>query len=217
LYAIDEASANWAGTTGLHEMVEAAYRAAWDLILAKWQDYAITSRDFTISSGNSHTLIADSPAANQIARTLFYKLRMVQRQFGDGKYKAIESFGLEESGEGDVGLGYMFLGDVIYIETSETAAGNYRAWCIPTPAALSGDSSVIVDPVNGAVLQYVIDVVCKRLRAKDDLSPGAFEKFAEELEARIDRMGGNRDARPRKIPDVRARMGLRYRSRRLVS
>jgi len=221
LYALDEPSAAWAGTTELHNMVEAAHRAAWNLIYAKWEDFRVSTKDFTIASGStSWTLLVDSaPASGQLLRTDFFKLRMLMRKSADSVYRAMESFTLEESGDrGDIalntGVGYMFLGDVIYVEPTEMAAGDYRAWYIPSPATLSGDSSVVQDPLNGAVLQYVIDVVCKRLRAKDDLSPGAFEKFAAELEEAIALAAQSRDARPRKVPDVRARMPRVYRTGR---
>lgn len=216
LWALDEPSGAWAGTTELHNAVESAYRAAWDLIIEKFQDYAVATSDFTISgAATSFTLIATTPGAGQIDRALFYKLRMLMRKgTSDGLYHAMDRFELEESASFDRGLGYMFLGDVVYIEPATDAVGDYRAWYISQPAALTGDASVLLDPVNGAVRQYVIDVVCRRLRAKDDLSPKAFEDLAKEMEERITRMAGHRDARPRTIPDVRDRIAPRYRTRR---
>jgi hypothetical protein len=219
-YAVDEPGTNWLGTTGLHNMVNSAYLAAWDLILAAYKDYNTTFVDFTIPGGSSSwTLLVNSaPAAGQLLRTAFYKLRMLMRQGStDQKYRAIESIALEQSSDigadFDGGLAYMFLGDILYVEPTANAPGNYRAWYTPTPAALTADGDTLVDPLNGNVRQYVIDVCCKRLKAKDELSPSAFKEFNDVLEARIAVMASDRDARPRKIPDVRDRLPPRFRTR----
>jgi hypothetical protein len=219
LYAIDEASANWAGTTGLHDMVEAAYGAGWDLLIAKYEDYATTFVDFTIAGGaSSWTLLVDSaPAAGQLLRTSFYKLRKLMRKGTvDGKYRAINNFDLEEAGDFEGDVGYMFLSDVLYIEPTADAPGDYRAWYVQQTTALSADGSVLIDPVNGGIRQYVIDVVCARLKAKDELSNSAFVKFAEALEERVSKMASHRDGKSRRIPDVRTRLSPRYRTRRWV-
>jgi hypothetical protein len=217
LYALDEASANWATAAEMHNMVESAYRAGWDLLLAKHQDHATVSVDFTIPGATSTwTLLVDAaPAAGQLLRTSFYNLRKLQRKGAvDGKYRAIPSFTLEESGNFYEDIGYMFMSDTITIEPSNDAPGDYRAWYVQQTAALSADVSVLVDPVNGAIRQYTIDVVCKRIRTKDNLSNTDFEKFADELAARITLMGANRNGTARRIPDVRANMAPRFRTRR---
>jgi len=216
-YALDEPGTNWLGTTGLHNMVGAAYLAAWDIILSKWQDYQVTVSTFTIASGNTFTLLVDSaPGSGQILRTSFYKLRMLQRKsLVDSIYRQIMPMTLEESGSFDSGLlGFMFIGDVIYVEPTTSAPGDYQVWYIPQTTPLANDADVLVDPVNGGVRQYVIDVCCKRLRAKDDLPESAFKGFADELAQRLDVMGGNRTGRSRIIPDVRENMPPRFRTRR---
>jgi hypothetical protein len=220
LFAIDEPGSNWATATGLHNMVQAAYQAAWDLILAKYEDYNTTSIDFTIPGGSSSftLLVSSAPATGQILRTSFYKLRAMMRQGStDQKYRAMESITLEQSSDigadFDGGLAYMFLGDIVYVEPTANAPGNYRAWYTPTPTALAADGDTLVDPLNGAVRQYVIDVCCARLKAKDELGPGTFKDFTDTLEARINVMTANRDGRPRKIPDVRDRLPPRFRTR----
>lgn len=220
LFALDEPAFNWATPTELHNMVQAAYQAAWDIILAKYEDYTVDSVDFTLTAANAGewVLLSSSPAAGQIAVSSFYKLRTVMRRMTDGRYRAIDSFTLDESGGlwlGD-GIGYMFMTSSIFIEPTELAPGQYRVWYVFNPAALTGDSSVIDDPLHGAVLQYVIDDVCCRLKSKDDQPPGPFEDFKKTLEARVDRMASHRDNRPRKIPDVRGRGSLRYRTGRLL-
>lgn len=216
-YALDEPGTNWLGTTGLHDMVNAAYLSAWDIVLSEWQDYQIAVSTFTIAAGaSSFTLLVDSaPAAGQILRTSFYKLRMIQRQSTvDSIYRQIMPMTLEESGTFDSGLlGFMFLGDVIYIEPTLSAPGNYQVWYIPQTTPLANDTDVLVDPVNGAVRQYVIDVCCKRLRAKDDLSIDAFKSFADELAERVNLMGKHRTGRSRIIPDVRQNLPPRFRTR----
>jgi len=213
LFALDEADADWATSANVTRMVDRAYRAAWDIILAKYEDYAVSTKTFTISSGNSHTLIADTPSASQIARTSFYKLRMLQREMSDGKYHALESYSLEQASAVE-DLGYMFLGDVVYIEPSEDAAADYRAWYIAIPTALSADGDVLVDPVAGAIEQHVIDEVCARLKVKDELDPGAHMALLARTEERISRMAQHRDAgRPRKVSDVRGTT-LRFRTGR---
>lgn len=217
LYALDEPGSNWAGTTELHNMVEAAYRAAWDIIIDRFQDYAVASSDFTIAGGaSSFTLLVDSaPAAGQVLRSSFYKLRMLMRKGTvDGLYRAMDRFELEESGDFDRGMGYMFLGDALYIEPTGDAPGDYRAWYISQPASLSAGSTALLDPCNGTVRQYVIDVVCRRLRAKDSLSGKDFQDLADQMAERLAKMAGHRDARPRSIPDVRDRLPQRYRTRR---
>lgn len=217
LYALDEASANWATAAEMHNMVESAYRAGWDLLLAKHQDHATVNVDFTIPGGTSTwTLLVDAaPAAGQLLRTSFYNLRMVMRKSTvDGKYRAIEMFRLEESGSFDRGIGFMFLADTITIEPSDDAPGDYRAYYVQQTAALTSDVSVLIDPVNGAIRQYVIDVVCRRLRTRDNLSNSDFAKFADELAERITLMGANRTGRARVIPDVRDRLTPRFRTRR---
>lgn len=191
-----------------------AYREAWDLIIASYEDYAVKlnttpASTFTLAGGVSGNTY-------QITATDFYKVKSVQMLVGSRWSDPLPTFEHNEWGGPRDGISYRLEGDTLYFEPNEVLAGwTFRLWYVYKPTDLAlGDN--VVD-VNGWVEQYIIDTLVVRIQVREeDSDPAALQGLRNALVERITKMAANRNAgKGRKI--ARTRWSLRSGRRRNVT
>ena len=169
--------------------INASYAELYDILVASFQDYYLTSSTFTISSGNTETLPSD-----------FYKLRGLDKQIGADWY-ALKKFNFFNRNEYNNSLlrrrvsadvRYRIQGSTLYIEPEANANGNYKLWYIPVFTPLSAESDTI-DGLNGWEEYIVIDVARKML-AKEESSTAHLDGEKAMMLKRIEDMAAERDS-----------------------
>lgn len=160
----------------------------YDLLVCDYEDYYLTSVNFTLANGDGYTLPSD-----------FYKLRGLDFSSG-GNWIALDSFNFNERNRNGnlpytstyAGLKYRILGDTLTITPENSCAGDYRLWYIPQLQTLvnDGDSFTTLQRWE----EYVVVDACIKMLAKeqDDVSVHMAQKQA--LIQRIKAAAPNRDA-----------------------
>lgn len=189
--------------TELLPFLNLAYREAWDLILASYEDYAVKLHSpgtFTMAGGISGNTF-------QITAADFYKVKAVQILYGSRWSDPLPTFEMNEWGGPPNGMSYKHIADTLYFEPNETLAGwTFRLWYVYKPTDLAlGDT--VVDP-NGWVEQFIIDTLAMRIQHREEEDWQAPKVFRDGLVERIKAMSANRNAgKGRKI--ARTRWSLR--------
>jgi len=186
--------------------VNLAYREAWDMCVASGEKYFVkvhTPGTFTLTGGVSGNSF-------QITATDFFKVFGVQMLAGNRWSDPLPTFEFNEWEQSRDGLGYIHLDDSLYFEPNESLSGKtFRLWYVYKPADLALGTT-FVDPLNGAVEQYMIDTCAIRAthRAEEDAS--ALLALQKGLQDRIAKMAANRNAgKGRRV--ARTRGGRRFR------
>jgi hypothetical protein len=166
------------------------------------------SSSFTISSGNSISMTAASPAG--VGITDWMAPRGVDVQFSSSVWSKIGRYNFTT--RNNVGfLSYRFLGDTMYIEPADLATTyTYRVWYMTSaPVADDDDRDTAMSLPEGAD-DYIVQGVAAKIRIKldDDPSPHLLlQKNAEmEIKSMLQTSGGDQGT----IADVRDDVGVEY-------
>lgn len=187
--------------------IDAAYKEAWEAIVAEYDDYFIKKvTDFAIVGGVGANTY-------QITATDFYKLKAIQPQRGATFAPPLPTHTLNEAGA-VAELSYRLAGDLVYFEPELSCAGTYRLWYVYTPPDLTLTSDTIVD-LNGAVKMFIRDAVATRaVLREEDSDVATMEKLRDRMMGRIARMAAHRNAgRGKKVQDTRRGGRFRFMTR----
>lgn len=202
----DSENYDGADATSVNELIQLAYRDAWNILLATHEDHAlVVSANFTLSGGVSSISLT--------GLTGFLKLRGVQRLYGGRWGSPLPTFQFDEMG-GANPLSYRIISNTVQFDPVEACAGTYRLWYIAEQTALTADGDTVVDPVGGALEEYIIATVGLKIRAKEETTTADMEKLRAEFAQKIKAFGSNRnESQPERISDVRMTSALRFRTR----
>lgn len=187
--------------------VDAAYKEAWEAIVAEYDDYFVKKvTDFVIVGGvglNTYTIAAAD----------FYKLKAIQPLRGVTFADPLPTHTLNTAGSVPE-LSYRLQGSDVYFEPELACAGTYRLWYVYTPPDLTAAGDTIVD-LNGAVKRFCIDTVaCRASVREEDTRQDALLGFRNAMMARIAKMAAHRNAgRGKKVQDTRRGSRFRFMTR----
>jgi len=199
----DMENSSFISDTELLSYVNLSYAELYDLLVSRFEDYYTMDTTLVVASGaSSVSLPAD-----------FYKLRGVDRSISSNDWVAIPKFNFNNRNNrntnvsrlmsGQFNVAYRIVGNSLHLTPTDTAAGSYRLWYVPTYTKLV-DSTDTVDGVNGWEEYIIVDVAIKML-AKEDSSVSHLMQQKQALIDRIESMAQNRDIdQPETISDVSA-------------
>jgi len=170
------------------------------LLSTLYEDYYLTSSQFTLTSSNAYTL----PAT-------FFKLRGLDYS-NAGSWISVPRFSFEERnrwqnryqrGDLEVWRAYRLTQGSIYILPEDDYAGTYRLWYLLAYTPMTGDSDTLSD-LMGWDEYVVVDAAIKCLQ-KEESDVSVLMARKAELKARITSEAANRDASgPERITVVSA-------------
>lgn len=206
-WQVDRQTGNRLLAADLIPVVNLAYKDAWDLIVAAYEDHCIKKgAEFALTGGSSS-------CTKQIADADFYKLRAVQKQNGTRWSDPLPTFEFGNWGTPDE-LSYRLAADTLYFEPFESCAGTYRYWYVYTQPDLTAVGDAIVD-INRAVERYLVGAVAIMARERDEKDTAVLERLQEQMIERIaKRVAPHRNAgRPKQVADVRGAGRFRFMTR----
>lgn len=185
----------------------AIYKEAWEIAVNACEDWYIKKvTDFAIVGGvgaNTYSLVAT---------TDFYKLKAIQRLNGSVYGPPLPTHPFNMIGAVDE-LSYRLQDSApatVYFEPELSCAGTYRLWYVYTPTDLTLAANTLVDPLNGAIKQFIEDTLAMRVTAREDEDPAFLAQLVARFTARVDKAAASRNVgRGRKIADTRG--GRRWR------
>lgn len=180
--------------------IDIGYKALYDVLVSKFEDYYTTTTTFTVASGDS---TAPLP-------TDFYKMRGLDRADGGSDYYSLRPFNFENRNRKgfyqryrgiEPSVQYRIMSGSLIFEPTDQAAGNYKLWYIPAATSITSTAQTI-DGVNGWEEFIVITAAMKALiKEESDVSVLAAEQ--NDIRARIEHMAQSRDAgQTERISDV---------------
>lgn len=189
-------------------VIDAAYKEAWDAIVAEYDDFFVkTISGISITGGaglNTYQIVASD----------FFKLKSVQKLNGSVYGPPLGTHEFNEMGA--VGeLSWRLEDDTIYFEPELSCNGTYRIKYVYTPADLTAAGDTIVDRTNGAIKQFCIDTVAARAALREeDADVEKLLGFRTAMMSRIAKMVGHRKAgRGKKVADTRRGNRFRFMTR----
>jgi hypothetical protein len=184
--------------------IDAAYKEAWEIIVAAYEDLFVKKVDLTITGGVGLNTYASLPSD-------FWKVKGIQRQAGVTFGAPIPVNQFAEAGAADE-PSYRLVDGTLYFEPEASSGGTYRLWYVYAPPDLTATTDVIVDRANGAVKRFIIDTVGVRVQGREEEDAGVLAGFRARLEARISKMAAHRRG-GRRIADVRRPARFRFLTR----
>lgn len=183
-----------------NQYISDSYAELYDLLVSKFEDYYVTSLQFTVTTGNTYDLPTD-----------FYKLKGLDRALsGAGDWYTLRPFTFEDrnarrSATRFRGLypaiRYKVFGNQIMFSPDDQATGIYRMWYVPRYTALTSDTDT-VDGVNGWEVYIETDAAIKALQ-KEESDVSVLMAMKQGLIKRIEDMAANRDVgEPERVSDI---------------
>ena len=157
-------------------LINQSYKELWDLLVTTWEDYFVSSLEFTIASGESAYDLPDD----------FYKLRGVDLEVNSvSRWIPVDRFNFQErhkygtlaqnlSWNTRPPVQYKVMGSQILFEPEASAPGNYKLWYITKVTELVDDA----DEVNvecERYIQYIIADACIKANDKQEMDIRPFE------------------------------------------
>lgn len=185
-------------------LINESYKELWELLVTTWEDYFVSSLEFTIASGETaYNLPSD-----------FLKLRGIDLEVNSvSRWLPITRFNFQErhkygtlinnlSWNTRPPVQYKVMGSQILFEPGESAPGNYKLWYVPKVTELVADIDII-NTVCEIWVQYIIADVCIKANTKQEMDIRPFVKMKEDQIQRIKDSAVNRDsAQTGRIADV---------------
>lgn len=172
--------------------LEQDLRALWRLVERQHPDHFLSGPTTFVLSGTTDTfdLTTLSP--------LFWKLRGLDFQGGGSAtgWVKVPRFTWEERNRA-FERAYRVMGNFLRFIPNERAAGTYRAWWIPEPAALATDGTAI-DPVVSMYDEFIVLSSAVRGRKRQERDAG---DLVAELQALIADIRGSASERDEHEPD----------------
>ena len=167
---------------------------AWmhDLLVGVDSEYLVSKTTITLTGTESYSVPSD-----------FYKAKLVEFSFGNGRYRKIERLKMDERDryadpftwypqlpQAGNPAGYDIVAGLIYF-FPEQATGPVRLWYYPS-APQPADDSETFDVLNGFDESIVADVALK-IAEKLGGDTGVWERRKADAEQRVKAMGQERD------------------------
>jgi len=190
----DLENSNFVGTAEWTDLINEAYVELWDLLVAAYADWFLSSSEFTLSGSTStQALPAD-----------FYKLVELDYVTGPGTddFDPVPRFTFRARNRGD--RAYRVMGNLIRISPATQAPGTYRAWYIQGPTLLvnDADSTSALIP-TGMAEQFIPLVAGIKANTKQKKDSSELERELARLTKRIETMTVDRDTgEPTRILEV---------------
>lgn len=193
--------------TKLIPQINSANKEAWRIAVKANEDWFIKKvTDFPIVGGvgaNTYSLAG---------ATDFYKPKSIQRLNGSVYGPPLPTHPWNQIGNVDE-LSYRLQDSApatVYFEPELSCAGTYRLWYVYTPAELTAAVNPIVDPLGGAIKQFIEDTITMRVTAREEEATDLMEKLVARFSGEVaDAASGRNVGRGRKIADTR--QGRRFR------
>lgn len=192
--------------------INATYKESWEIAVAACEDWYIKKvADFAITGGVGLNTFSLGSTAD------FYKLKAIQRQAGNSVFgPALPTHPFNMIGMVDE-LSYRLQDSspaTVYFEPELSCAGTYRLWYVYTPPDLTAAVDTLVDPLNGAIKQFIEETITMRVLAREEEDPGLAEQLVARFTARVASAASMRNVgRGKKIADVRSARRFRFMTR----
>jgi len=187
----DQENSSFISDSEANNYINMAYGELYDLLVASFSDYYLTSTTFTLSGTNNTTLPAD-----------FYKIRGLDFNAIANSYVTVQPFNFLERNRFDVPVSklawgvqrrqYRVMGNKIYLIPEQDVDGTYRLWYIPRYTRLSADGDQMSNVLDFE--EYVIVSAAIMMMNKEESDPSALLMMKQALKDRIDGMAKDRDA-----------------------
>ena len=188
-----------------------------DLLIQTYgQDYYISSKTVTTTSGIDTYPINDSTSSYDIAATDFYKLRGIDAKLNGNIWSTLIPFNFNERNLNQQGsitnvwgltnTRYRLVGEDLVFTPSPNSSIDIKVWYIPTAQQFSSvtpaTSTTTFDDINGYAEYVIIDAAIKCLQKEEsDVQVLLAQKTA--MKRRIEVAASNRDAgSPLSVSDV---------------
>ena len=188
-----------------------------DLLIQTYgQDYYISSKTITTTSGIDTYPLNDSTSSYDIAATDFYKLRGIDAKLNGNVWSTLIPFNFNERNLNQQGsitnvwgltnTRYRLVGENLVFTPSPNSAIEVKIWYIPTAqqfnSAGPSTSTTTFDDINGYSEYVIIDAAIKCLQKEEsDVQVLLAQKAA--MKRRIEVAASNRDAgSPLSVSDV---------------
>lgn len=203
----DMVNSQFVSDAELLDFINASYAELYDLIVQTYEDYFITSLEFSLTASDSGIRALPSD---------FYKLKGIDYKLGgnfttlypfDWNTRNLRQRAINRLYAGDYDLSYRLLGSNIHLEPSDNATGDFKLWYIPAYTALSADTDVIDTVITrGNWEEYIVIDAAIKMLAKEESSTAHLERAKAALLKRLESVAGDRDVdQPERISDVNRR------------
>lgn len=216
----DRVNASTITTAEWNAMINASAAALYRALTSTYEDYNVTSYDFTLAGGvggNSITLgYGTSVPAFDKLRGLWKQLGVVGSGPFWGPLLKLNSFNERNIYAappinpiyGNLSVYYSLMGSTLEVLPPDSSAGTYRLWYVPVFTKLVNDTDVIDGmwlATNGCDEWIVVDVARKALLKEESLDTAAMlAQECESLKATIlKELSPRDDNSPGKIADMK--------------
>ena len=191
-----------------------------DLLIQTYgQDYYISSKTITTTSGIDTYPLNDSTSSYDIAATDFYKLRGIDAKLNGNVWSTLIPFNFNERNLNQQGsitnvwgltnTRYRLVGENLIFTPSPNSSMDVKIWYIPTAQQFiqvgttpPSASTVTFDDINGYAEYVIIDAAIKCLQKEESDVQVLFAQKAA-MKRRIEEAASNRDAgSPLSVSDV---------------
>jgi hypothetical protein len=191
--------------------INATYKEAWEIAVNACEDWYIKKvTDFAITGGVGLNFFSLGPTTD------FYKLKAIQRLVGATFAPPLPTHSFNEIGNVPE-LSYRLQDSApatVYFEPELSCAGTYRLWYVYTPADLTAAGNTLIDPLNGAIKQFIEEMITMRVLAREDEDPSFAAQLVARFTARVDTAAAMRNkGRGKKIADTRGNRRFRFMTR----
>lgn len=191
----DQESSTFISDSELNRYINQGGTELHGLLSTLYEDYYLTSVNFTLSTANTYTLPAN-----------FFKLRGLDYS-NAGDWITVPRFSFEERnkwqnryslGDLQVWRAYRLMQGAIYVLPEDDYAGNYRLWYLYGYTPMASDSDTLSDLMGWD--EYVVLYAALKCLKKEESDSSALQMDLEKLKQRIQAEASNRDAAgPEKI------------------
>jgi len=171
-----------------------------DILVLAFEDYYVSSKEFTTVSGQSNYPFADMTAPLEN----FYKCLGLD-VIDSGETLRVRRFSFQDrnrfssniltKGRGEYSdFLYQVRDGSIELIPEPNGESSMKLWYIPSYTVLTGDASVVDSSIMSNWEEYAVIAAVVKMKEKEELSTTAIERELEGLRDRIESAAENRDA-----------------------